>query len=107
MTEAEGVVDRSPIQRVVALVVLLAAGTVSLPLSAYFLDDQGSENWIFPVQLGGMALFGALVGALLPGLARDGSSRARAARIGAVIGLVLSVVGVLVFFLLLSGFDGA
>jgi hypothetical protein len=107
MTDAAGAEDGSPIQRLVALGVLLAAGTVSLPLSAYFLDDQGSENWIFPVQLGGMALLGALVGALLPGLARAGSSRGRAARVGAVIGLVLSVVGVLVFFLLLSGFDGA
>lgn len=107
MTEVDNAVDGSPIQRFVALVVLLAAGTVSLPLSAYFLDDEGTENWIFPVQLGGMAVFGALVGAALPGLARAGSSRARAARLGAVIGLVLSVVGVLVFFLILSGFDGA
>jgi hypothetical protein len=48
-----------------------------------------------------------VVGALVQGPARAGSSRGPAARIGSMIGLVLSVVGVLVFFLLLSGFDGA
>jgi hypothetical protein len=106
MTEAEVASDGSPIQRLVALVVLLAAGTVSLPLSAYYVDDI-SENMVFPVALGGMILIGSVVGALLPGLARAGSSRARAARVGAVIGLVLAIAGTLVFFLLLSGFDGA
>jgi lysylphosphatidylglycerol synthetase-like protein (DUF2156 family) len=96
-----------PFQRVLALVILLAAGTVSLPFSAYFLDDQGTENLILPAALGGMVLLGAVVGALLPGLARGGSSRARAARVGAIIGVVVTVVGTLIFFLLLSGFDGA
>ena len=95
------------LQRLLALVILLVAGTLSLPLAAYFLDDEGSENWILPAQLGGMAVLGAGVGALLPGLARTGSSRGRAARIGALIGVGLALVGVVVFFLLLSGFDGA
>ncbi len=93
-------------QRVVALVVLLAAGIVSLPLSAYFIDEV-SENLILPVALGGMILLGAIVGAVLPGLARAGSSRARAARVGAIIGAVVTVIGTVIFFLLLSGFDGA
>jgi hypothetical protein len=106
MSDVEGAGDGSPIQRLVALVVLLAGGVVSLPLSAYYVDAV-SENLILPAALVGMALLGAVVGALLPGLARAGSSRARAARLGVVIGLVLTVVGTLVFFLLLSGFDGA
>lgn len=107
MTEVEGAADGSAIQRVVAWVVLLAAGIACLPLSAYFFDDEGAENWILPVALGGMVLLGAVVGALLPGLARAGSSRARAARVGAIIGAVVTVVGTAIFFLLLSGFDGA
>ena len=91
--------------RVLGWLVLIAAGMLSLPLAAYFLDDQGTENWILPVQLGGMALVGALVGMALPGFVA-GSPRRRAA-VGAAYGLAAAVVGVLVFFLLLSGFDGA
>jgi uncharacterized membrane protein len=36
-----------------------------------------------------------------------GSSRGRAVRIGAVLGAALAVLGVVIFFLLLNGFDGA
>jgi hypothetical protein len=107
MTEVEAAHDGSMIQRVVAVVVLLGVGAVSLPLSAYFFDDEGSENWILPVGLGGMIVLGAVVGFLLPGLAKAGSSRARAARVGALLGLLLTIVATIVFFLLLSGFDGA
>ncbi len=106
MTDAGSAQDGSPIQRLVALVILAAAGIVSLPLSAYFVDEV-SENLILPAALGGMVLLGAVVGALLPGLARAGSSRARAARVGAIIGVVVTIVGTLIFFLMLSGFDGA
>lgn len=99
--------EGSPVQRLLALVVLLAAGVVTLPLTAYFFDDEGSENWILPVAFLGMALLGAIVGTLLPGLAGGGASRGRAAFVGAVVGVVLLVIGVLVFFLILNGFDGA
>ena len=94
-------------QRVGALIVLLAAGVLSLPASAAFLDGEGTENWIVPAQLVAMALIGAVVGVLLPGLARPGSSRARSARVGAAVGVAMAVVGVVLFFLLISGFDGA
>lgn len=97
----------SPVQRLLAVVVLLAAGVVTLPLTAYFFDDEGSENWILPAAFGGMALFGALVGALLPELSGACASRGRSAVVGAVAGIVLLVIGVLVFFLILNGFDGA
>jgi hypothetical protein len=104
MTDVEA---SSPAQRVTALLLLLVAGVLSLPRAAYFLDDEGSENWIIPAQLGGMAVVGAVVGMLLPGLARPGSSRSRAARVGAILAVAMAVVGVVVFFLILNGFDGA
>jgi len=93
------------VTRVLGWLLLIAAGMLSLPLAAYAFDDQGTENWILPVQLGGMALVGALVGTALPRFVA-GSARRRAA-VGAAYGLAAAVVGVLVFFLLLSGFDGA
>jgi hypothetical protein len=94
-------------QRGVALVVLLAAGIISLPIAAYFLDGQSTENWIIPAQLVAMALIGAVVGRLLPGLAGVGATPRRAAVVGAVTGVVMAFVGVVIFFLLLSGFEGA
>lgn len=104
MTDVEA---GSSLQRVTALLLLLVAGVVSLPLAAYLLDDEGSENWIIPAQLGGMAVVGALVGMLLPGLAGSGSSTRRAALVGAAVALLMAVVGVALFFLILNGFDGA
>ncbi len=91
--------------RVLGWLLLLAAGVLSLPLAAAFLDGQGSENWILPVALVVTALVGALLGAALPGFVA-GATRRRAA-VGATYGLATAAVGVLVFFLLLSGFDGA
>ena len=91
--------------RVLGWLVLIAAGMLSLPLAAYFLDDQGTENWILPVQLGGMALIGALVGLALPGFV-TGSTRRRVL-LGAAYGVGAAVGGVLIFFLLLNGFRGA
>ncbi len=91
--------------RLLGWLVLIAAGMLSLPLAAYFLDDQGTENWILPVQLGGMALIGALVGLALPGFV-TGSTRRRVL-LGAAYGVGAAVVGVLIFFLLLNGFSGA
>jgi hypothetical protein len=92
---------------VVALVVLLAAGIVSLPVAASFLDGESTENWILPAQLVAMAVIGAVVGRLLPGLAGADASARRAIILGLVTGVVMALVGVVIFFLLLSGFDGA
>ncbi len=94
-------------QRVIALLVLLVAGVVSLPVVAYFFDGQGSENWIIPIELLVMALLGAVVGRALPGLAGEGATGVRAMVVGAIVGVVASFVGVVLFFLLISGFDGA
>jgi hypothetical protein len=95
------------VQRLVALVLLLGAGIMSLPLAALALDGEGTENFILPAQLGGMAVLGAAVGYLLPGLAGDAASRRRAMWVGVGVALLLAVLGVVVFFLLLNGIDGA
>jgi hypothetical protein len=94
-------------QRVGGVLLLLAAGILSLPVVAYFLDGEGQENWIIPVQLVAMALLGAVVGTLLPGIAGESATPARARLVGALVGIAMGVLGVLIFFLLLSGFDGA
>ena len=94
-------------QRVVALVLLLVAGVLSLPVVAYFFDGQGTENWIVPITLLVMAVLGAVVGRLLPGLAGAGATPRRALVVGALTGVLMVIVGVVIFFLLLSGFDGA
>lgn len=94
-------------QRLLALFLLLGAGMLSLPLAAAGFDGQGSENWILPVQLGGMALVGSLVALALPGFTRDGSSTRRRLLVGTGAGIGMAFLGVLVFFLLLNGFDGA
>ena len=94
-------------QRIVGIIVLLVLGMLSLPAVAYVLDDPGTENWIVPVQLLLMAAVGAAVTVALPGLAREGASTGRRAMTGAWWGLLAAFVGVVVFWLLLNGFDGA
>lgn len=92
---------------ILAFLVLLVAGVLSLPVSAVFFDGEGSENWILPVQLGGMAVIGALVGLATPALARDGAATGRRVLFGALLGVLAALIGVALFFLLLNGFDGA
>ena len=94
-------------QRAVAIVVLVLLGFVSLPLVASVLDGEDTENWIIPVQLLLMALVGALVGWVLPAVAGPTATKRRGALVGVVIGVAAGVLGLLVFFLLLSGLDGA
>lgn len=86
---------------------MLVAGGLSLPVAAYFLDEQGMENWIVPVQLAVMVVIGAAVTVALPALARAGAPTPRRALTGAWWGLLAAAVGVLVFWLLLNGFGGA
>jgi hypothetical protein len=94
-------------QRWAAVLILLVLGIFSLPVTAYLFDDEGSENWIVPIAVGVMALVGALVGSILPGLAGPDATQQRGALIGAAVGVAMLVLGLVVFFLLLSGFDGA
>ena len=92
--------------RILLLVVVLAVvGCVALPLTAFVLDgtDTG-ESLIVPVQV----LVTAALGAVLGGLVLDRShTPRRRALTGAGIGVLGALVGVVVFFLLLSGLDGA
>jgi hypothetical protein len=94
-------------QRVVGIVVLFVTGLLSLPVAAFLLDSQGSENWIIPVQLGVMAATGAVVTVALPALAREGAGTGRRARTGIWWGLLAALVGVLVFWFALNGIRGA
>ena len=91
--------------RIALLVILLVAtGIITLPLSAYFLDSSEiGENLILPVQVAVTAGIGALLGrwVLTTGTVR------RRALIGLAIGIAGAVVGLVVFFLLISGFEGA
>lgn len=88
---------------VAAVVVLLIAGILSLPIVAAFLDGESTEDLIVPVQLAAMAAVGAIVGFLLPGIAGAGSSSARSAVLGALVGVATALAGVAIFFLLLGG----
>ena len=98
--------SRTGAQREVALVLIIAAGIVSLPLVAALLDGPSTEDLIVPVQLAVMALVGAVVGYLLPGLAGAGSRSARGAGFGALVGVATALLSVAVFYLLLNGSSG-
>ena len=95
------------VQRIVGIVVLLGAGMLSLPAAASVLDGPSTENWIVPVQLVAMGAVGAVVTVALPALARAGAPTARRAMTGLLWGLLAAFVGVVVFWFLLSGFNGA
>jgi hypothetical protein len=94
-------------QRWIAIVILLVLGIFSLPVTAYFFDGEGSENWIIPVAVALMVVLGAIVGSMLPGVAGDGATQQRGALIGALVGVGMLILGIVIFFLLLSGFEGA
>ena len=89
------------------MILLLAAGVLSLPISAAFLDGEGTENWIVPAQLLVMGLVGAAVTVALPALARADGSTGRRALTGAWWGLLAAFVGVLVYWFLINGIGGA
>jgi hypothetical protein len=95
------------VPRLLAFPLLLVAGIVSLPVAAAVLDGEGTENWILPAQLGGMAVVGALVGWATPAPAGGGSTSTRRLALGGVAGLVAALVGLGLFFLLLNGLEGA
>jgi hypothetical protein len=99
--------SHSGAQRPIALLILLFAGVFSLPLSALFLDGEGNENWILPAAFAAMAIIGAVVGGVLPGIAGRDASATKGRWVGALVGVGMLVLGTLVFFLILSGFDGA
>lgn len=93
--------------RLLGFAVLLVLGMISLPASAYVLDDPGTENWIVPVQLLAMAALGAAVTVGLPGMAREGAGTGRRALTGAWWGLAFAVAGVLVAWVAINGWSGA
>lgn len=93
-------------QRGVALAVLVAAGLLSLPVVAAVLDGPSTEQLIVPAQVALMAAVGAVVGHRLPGVAGAGSTGARGAWVGALIGVTAALVGVALFSFALNGIFG-
>ena len=94
-------------QRVVGIVVLLVLGGLVWPVSAFFLDGRGTENWIVPAGLVAAAAIGAAVTIALPGLAREDATTGRRAMTGLWWGLLASFVSIAVFWFLLNGINGA
>jgi len=92
-------------RRVAGVLVLVAAGLLSLPVVAALLDS--AENLIFPVHLLVMAALGAGVCLAVPALAGDDAARGRRVVVGVGWGLLAALVGLAVFWLLISGLDGA
>jgi hypothetical protein len=95
------------VPRSLAVVGLLVLGVLALPVLAFFLDGEGTENLIIPADLVLMAVVGALVWRLVPAPAGAEVPPIRTALVGAGIGVLAAVVGLVIFFLLLSGFGGA
>ena len=93
--------SKSGVQRGVTMVLLILVGIFSLPVVATFLDGQSTEYLIVPIQLAVMAVVGAITGYLLPGVSGFGSSSARSAMVGAVVGVAAALGGIAVFSLLL------
>jgi hypothetical protein len=92
--------------RVALLGALLAGlGIVALPVTAYFLDATPlGEDLVLPVDVAVCAAAGAGLGALvLPGT----WSRTRRVAVGAGLGVAGAAVGLVLFFLLISGLSGA
>lgn len=89
-------------QRIIALVLLVLVGVLSLPVTAAFLDGGSTEDLVIPAQLILAAVLGAVIGYVLPGLGGPGTARGRSAAIGAAIALVVAVLGILVFAVLLG-----
>jgi hypothetical protein len=81
----------------------MVAGFLSLPIVATFLDGDSTEGWVVPVQLLLMAVVGAVVGRLLPGLAGAAATPGRGAAAGAAVGIVAALLAATVFMLLLGG----
>ena len=98
----------SPVaQRFIGVVVLLATGMLSLPVSALFFDGEDTENWVIVIALVVMAAIGAAVTVALPAMAREGAPTGRRAMTGAWWGLLAALAGVLLFWLALNGIGGA
>jgi hypothetical protein len=90
-------------RRLLAIVVIVVAGFLSLPIVATFLDGDTTEALVVPVQVALMAVVGALVGRVLPGIAGADATRPRGAVVGAVLGVAAALLAAAFFVWLLGG----
>lgn len=100
------------VPRTLAVVGLLVLGVLALPLLASVLDGPSTENLVLPLDLVLMAVVGALVWRAVPDRVAAGPapverSPRRDLLVGAGVGLAAALVGIVLFFLLLNGLDGA
>lgn len=94
---------KRPVQRLLAVGILLVLGILSLPVSAALLDDKVDENWLIPIAVVTMAVCGAVVGWLLPALGGTSGSRPRGALIGAFVGVAAYAIAFAVWLFMLAG----
>ncbi len=97
------------VPRALAVVGLVVLGVLTLPLLASVLDGRGTENLILPAHLLVMAVLGAVAWRLVPGPAATEATAAtgRVLLVGAAVGVGAALVGLVVFFLRVSGLSGA
>lgn len=94
-------------RRFIAVIVLAVTGFFSLPLAAWLLDGSAStQNLILPFHLVVMALIGAGLARQFPTLTRADDETWTRLLIGAGWGLLVGIIGLIVFWFLLSGFGG-
>lgn len=95
-------------RRLVGAAVLIVAGVVGLPATAFVLDDSAiGENLILPVYLAAMLALGVVLALILPGLGRPGAGLLPRVVVGLGCGLLAAGVGLAVFWFLLNGVSGA
>lgn len=95
------------VRRVIAGLVLILAGILSLPLAAAVLDGRGTEGFIVPAHLACLIACGAGLAVAVPSLAPPAATTRQRALVGAGWGILAALFGLLVFWLLLGGFGGA
>ncbi len=90
--------------RIVIFLLLVALAGYALPVSAFVVEaiSPRAENWIVVVQIVGMVIVGAAMGAFVPALSAAGT-RLRRAAIWAAVALLATLVGDVLWFVVLAG----
>lgn len=93
-------------KKFLGVVILIAGGALSLPMSAMFFDGPATENYVLPIAIGASVVLGIIVAQLLP-LAAAGASPGKKALVGGLWGLAGMAIGLAFFWFALNGLTGA